>query len=348
VSDPLARNRWFLLIHQLPKEPAYLRVKVSRRLAGVGAIALKNSVYVLPKSESASEDFQWVRREIVAGGGEATVVEAELVEGLSDDEIEGKFREAKASDYAELIREARAIQAASSGRRKRPLSADERARVLVEVARLERRLEERSETDFFGASGRDLCSSVLRELRTQADPPQTSPEPEPSRLPVRARTWVTRTGIHVDRIASAWLIKRFIDPEASFKFVPVKGYVPLPGELRFDMFEAEFSHAGENCTFETLATHFGVAHAGVRALADIVHDIDLKESKFARPEAAGIAACITGLCRTSQDDDERLAQGSRLFEGLFAYFSAKKPANELARGSDAAERPELARRGTRK
>src|SRR6187455_3417759 len=123
LSDP---DRWLLLIHQLPKEPAYLRVKIGRRLAQVGAISLKNSVYVLPKTESATEDFQWVRREITEGGGEATVVDAQFVEGLSHQELEARFRAVKDSEYDALAQQIRALPNLPSARRKRPLSDDER------------------------------------------------------------------------------------------------------------------------------------------------------------------------------------------------------------------------------
>jgi hypothetical protein len=138
---------------------------------------------------------------------------------------------------------------------------------------------------------------------------------------VRARTWVTRTGIHVDRIGSAWLIRRLIDPEAVFKYVPPKGYVPLAGELRFDMYDAEYSHEGDRCTFETLLERFGLEEPGLRAVAEVVHDIDLKETKYARPETAGFAACLAGLCREHRDDDERLTRGSVLFEALLAHYA---------------------------
>jgi len=147
VATPTSQGRWLLLIHQLPKEPAYVRVKVSRRLARVGAVALKNSVYVLPRNDSTSEDFEWVRQEIVQAGGEATVVEANLVAGATDAEIEAKFREAKDLEYGELAREARALYVEATGRRKRPLSDEERARLQSEIAKLERKLQDIRVTD---------------------------------------------------------------------------------------------------------------------------------------------------------------------------------------------------------
>jgi hypothetical protein len=323
VSVITERARWLLLIHQLPTDPAYLRVKVGRRLSRLGAIALKNSVYVLPTSENANEDFQWVRREILDGGGDATIVEAQLVEGLSDQEVESKFRQAKDAEYDELIREAREIEA---GRRKRWLSDGERSATLAQVDRLERRLQEAATTDFFGASGREVLAGLLLGLRAAVELPRLTPKPATDPLPIRGATWVTRAGVHVDRIASAWLVRRFVDTEASFKFVSAKGYVPLEGELRFDMFDAEFSHQGDRCTFETLVSRFDISEPGMPAIAEVVHDIDLKESRFARPETAGIAACVAAICRVCRKDEERLLHGGILFEGLLAHFAAKKGA----------------------
>jgi hypothetical protein len=321
AREPLVqRARWLLLIHQLPKDPAYLRVKVGRRLARVGAVALKNSVYVLPRSDAALEDFQWVRREILEGGGEATLVEAELVEGASDADLEEQFRKARNGEYAELARDVRQ-RIAAARRRKHPPRAEERAAIQHELVRLERRLGELATTDFFGASGQGVVSALLRELADQTHPAKALQKRGKDAARVAGATWVTRSGIHVDRIASGWLIRRFVDPDARFKFVPPAGYEPLAGELRFDMFEAEFSHEGDACTFETLLGHFGLSEPGLRVLGEIVHDIDLKESKFGRPEAAGVAASVLGICRSSRDDDERLARGSELFDGLLAHFS---------------------------
>lgn len=318
------RSRWLLLIHQLPKEPAYLRVKVGRRLAKVGAVALKNSVYVLPNNDGTNEDFEWVRQEIVQDGGEATVVEAQLLAGTSDSEIEARFRQAKDAEYAELVREARALSTEATGRRKRPLSDEERARLQLEIGKLERKQEEIRASDFFGASGCETVSGLLHELRATANAQAAPATPSTSRSKPRARTWVTRAGVHVDRIASAWLIRRFIDPEAAFKFVPPKGYVPQAQELRFDMFEAEYSHEGDRCTFEVLCSKFELDFPGLRAVAELVHDIDLKDSKFGRPETPGLAAQIAGLALLQRDDHARLTRGAEIFEELLTYFARKK------------------------
>ena len=314
--------RWLLLIHQIPPKPAYLRVKVGRRLLRIGAVALKNSVYVLPRSDTALEDLQWVRGEVVAGGGEATIVEAAFIDGLRDGEVEGIFRAARDQDYAALEDDARAL-----GKRVRGKPTEAVRRELAPLLdRLSARLEEIAAIDVFGASGRETVDGLLRGLRERLTPEtRVSVDAAAARkASYRGTTWVTRTGIHVDRIASAWLIKRFIDPDARFKFVPAKGYRPEPGELRFDMFEAEFSHEGDMCTFEVLCSRMRLAEPGLDAVAEIVHDIDLKDEKYRRQETAGVAGLIAGLCLAHDSDAARLEQGSRLFEQLLAFAAAAR------------------------
>ena len=134
------------------------------------------------------------------------------------------------------------------------------------------------------------------------------------------RTWVTREGVHVDRIASAWLIRRFIDPEARFKFVPARGYEPRRGELRFDMFDAEYTHEGDRCTFQTLMVKFGLRDRALAAIGEIVHDIDCKDEQFGRPETAGVASLIRGITRTQDDDLARLERGGSVLDDLYASF----------------------------
>ncbi len=250
ASDSPAGRRWLLLIHHLPPKPDYLRVKVRRRLHGIGAAPLKNSVYVLPHSEESLEDFQWLAAEIRAEGGEAIICDTAFVDGVSDEEIQAMF-DAKTSESA------------------------------------------------------------------AAAAPATHDRIEPG------RTWVTRRGVQVDRMASAWLIHRFIDPKARFKFVAARGYQPEKGELRFDMFDAEYTHVGDRCTFQTLLGRFGRSDPGLAAIGEVIRDIDCKDVKYGRPETAGIAAMINAIAEADVSDDERLARSAPLFEGLLTHFGAR-------------------------
>jgi hypothetical protein len=313
-----AEGRWLLLIHQIPPRPTYLRVKIWRRLQRLGAIAIKNSVYALPRSEGALEDLQWVRRELVAGGGEASICEAKFVDGLADDEVIALFNAARDEDYAAITSELEALAAArkKGGKAKRAETAGAQAGDLV---RLGKRVTEVQAIDFFAAPGRDAAATLLAALEAHEAPGDQ--DHAATREPVRKRTWVTRIGIHVDRMASGWLIRRFIDPEATFKYVPAKGYRPEKGELRFDMFEAEYTHEGDACTFEVLIARFGLGKdAALGPIAQIIHDLDLKDERHGRPETAGVKQLLDGIALAHRDDDARLARASALFDDLYEVF----------------------------
>jgi hypothetical protein len=318
MSEPVEGERWLLLIHQLPAKPAYLRVKIWRRLQGLGAVPVKNAVHVLPATAEAQEDFAWLRREIVEGSGEAMVCEARFVDGLSDREIRELFRQARDADYHALAEEARALAAGLEG----AAPAEQRAEAQRQLARLETRLGQIVAIDFFGAGGREVVDGLLGGIEGvlgAAEEALAPPAPAYGRL--EDRVWVTRQGVHVDRIASAWLIRRFIDPGAEFKFVPPKGYAPRPGELRFDMFEAEFTHQGDRCTFEVLLGEvLGEHDPALQVIAEIVHDIDLKDGKFGHPETDGIRTMIAALCAACDEDAERLRRGAALLDDLYGYF----------------------------
>ena len=135
---------------------------------------------------------------------------------------------------------------------------------------------------------------------------------------------MTRKNIHVDRIASAWLIRRFIDAKATFKFVPGQGYQPAKGEVSFDMFEANFTHEGDKCTFEVLVDRFSLREPGLKTVAEIVHDIDVKDSKFGRPPTQGIADMIAALALAHRSDEPRLEAGMLMFDQLLELYRRKR------------------------
>jgi hypothetical protein len=285
------------LIHQLPPKPDYFRVKVWRRLQRIGAVAIKNSVYVLPYSDQTSEDFQWLRQEIASGGGEASVCRAAFVDGLSDQEIEMLFRTARDAEYAELVT---AAEASAGG---------------ADATRLERRLREITALDHFGAPGRQAAEAAVGRVKTVPGGRKKPDKPTPS------HTWVTRPGVHVDRVASAWLIRRFIDTDAKFDFL-AEGTAPVPGTVRFDMFEAEYTHDGDRCTFETLLERFGLGHdPALRAIAQMVHDVDCKDAKFGRDETPGFERMIAGLVKRHATDVARLERGAQLLDDLYESLS---------------------------
>jgi hypothetical protein len=315
---------WVLLMPRIPSHPAYVRVKIWRRLQAVGAVTIKNSVYVLPNRPDCVESFQWIARELASSGGQASLCEGQFFDGATDDEIERLFIEARNADYAELADETRAV---AKGFKPRKIGDTRFAALDTQVAKLRRSLGEIIAMDFCHASGREAAEGLVvdleRKLETIRSPGSTSKEGPKMEKP-SGRTWVTRTGVHVDRIASAWLIRRFIDPDARFKFVPAKGYVPESDELRFDMFEAEFTHEGDLCTFEVLLARMGLDELALRAIGEIVHDIDLRDGKHGRDETAGVRSTIIGLCAANRGDSERISAGSTLFDSLYAFFSVRR------------------------
>lgn len=307
--------RWLFLIHQIPPQPAYLRVKAGRRLQRLGAVAVKNSVYVLPDTAQAREDFAWLQREIAGDGGEAVVCEVRLAAGLSDEQVEALFRAARDEDYAAVARDAGQL-AAAPGEAPTPAA----------LARLRKRLDDVAAIDFHGAPGRADAEAALAGLESRLRRAGPSPE-APGGGDLRGRTWVTRADVFVDRIATAWLVRRFVDPAARFRFVAGARHRPAAGEVRFDMFEGEFTHQGDRCTFEVLLEHLGLrGDLGLAAIAAVVHDIDLKDGRFGRPETAGVELLLAGIARAETDDLRRIERGAALFDALYASATPRPPA----------------------
>ena len=323
-SGVSAGSRWLLLIHQIPPKPGYFRAKVGRRLQRVGAVAIKNSVYVLPLNDPTQEDLQWIAREIVQEGGEATLCDAGFIEGLRDEQVEHLFQTARETDYVEIAEEAREL--AAQVPRKVAAEDERRQEWDVILARLKKRLAEVRNIDFFGAPGHEAAESAIAAAETRLAPrPAQEAERETSRRgDYRGRVWVTRKNIHVDRIASAWLIRRFIDAKGSFKFVSGQDYPTKEGEVGFDMFESDFTHDGDKCTFEVLCERFSLREPGLKTIAEIVHDIDVKDGKFSRSEAPGIADMIAALALAHREDEPRLEAGMRMFDELVDLYRRKR------------------------
>jgi len=310
---------------------------VGRRLQRAGAVAIKNSVYVLPRRDESYEDFQWIAREIADAGGEATVCEAALVAGLGDDDVRELFVQARAADYRELRDRAEALFAALRDTAAADDLALRRGDVERELARLRRRLDTVRELDFFPGAGVDeaaqAVADVAAELRAKPVLPESVVSASADPATPLGRTWVTRRDVHVDRIASAWLIRRFIDPDAVFKFVAPQGYVPAPGELRFDMFDAEYTHEGGDCTFETLVKRFSLDDGALGPIGEIVHDADCKDARFERAETAGVQRIITGIAAGAPDDVQRIEQGRVVFDALHDAFRDTSHALQTSPGS---------------
>ncbi len=304
-----ATRTWLMLAMKLPADAASARVRIWRRLNGLGAVPVKNGFYALPNNVECREDFEWLRREIEEAGGEALTMEATLMAGMSDDDMRAAFDAARSEDYEQLI------EAASDIARQRPVDRSQ-------IDRLRRSFQRIETIDFFGAAAGARADAALAALETNATARTTGSQPVAGRgLPV-GRIWVTRTDPRVDRLASAWLLRRFVDPTARFKFVADPRYRPDQREVRFDMFEAEYTHRGDRCTFEVLLDEAKLTDPALKAIGEIVHDIDIKDGKYRRDEVAGVARMIAGLARRHDDDHERMERAMAMFDDLHASLAA--------------------------
>jgi len=317
-------EKWLLLIHQLPPQPNALRVKIWRRLHQVGAVAIKQSVYALPVSDQSREDLSWILKEILAGGGDGSISETRFLEGLTDEQVKALFQTAREEDYEKIVQEARFLLAELSSPEGRGPNG-EALNGPARHSRLQRRWEEIAAIDFFPSPGRETAAGLLQDLEKQISGRVSRETVKKIALDhLKGSLWVTRRNLFVDRIACGWLIRRFIDPGATFKFIPGTRCKTNSGEICFDLFEGDFTHEGDRCTFEVMVRRLGLHDPVLTPLAEIVHDLDLKDNRYGRPETEGFRALLTGLATSILDDTRRLEEGARLFDNLYAYFTKQR------------------------
>jgi len=313
--------KWLLLIHQIPPRPNAFRVKIWRRLQQVGAVAIKQSVYAMPFSAEYLEDLTWILKEITTGGGEGSVLEVRFLQGLSNEQIKILFLNARKPDYEQIIQEATLLLDEWS----KIAPEIPRVKGQVQVAKLQRRLDQIKKIDFFGTLLQETANSLITELFAFLSGRRQVPVAVKIQLDtLNKKIWVTRKNIFVDRIACAWLIQRFVDNKAVFKFIDPGEYAPKPGEICFDMFQGRFTHRGDLCTFEVMIRDLEVGGIALTTLAQVVHDIDLKEMKYGHPETNGFNALLAGLAVPGTSDDQRMDGGFQLFDNLYTYFQNKK------------------------
>ncbi|HEY3546336.1 MAG TPA: chromate resistance protein ChrB domain-containing protein [Propionicimonas sp.] len=311
-----------------------MRVKTWRRLQQLGAVAIRNAVYVLPDSAQAREDFEWMKAQIVASQGDASVFAADTVDSLTHDEIVAAFRADRARLFEAVRDDVRVLRrkAAETG----AMKGTDLRRLQRCVRQVRDRFAQVAATDFFAAGGREEAHRALTELEQLAAGPgaaQAAPSARGAALrsqDYRGRTWVTRPRPGVDRSGSAWLVRRFIDPAARFAFADKPD--ALSKAVPFDMYDVEFSHRGDRCTFEVLLERFGITDRAVAQLGRLVHDLDLKEHRFNVPEAPAIGRLIDGLRQVFQRDEELLEHGVVIFEALYRAYSTAAPGVVDGRG----------------
>jgi hypothetical protein len=307
VSVPV--HSWLLLLFSLPATHKTARVAIWRKLQKSGAIQIKTSTYLLPDTPQQYELFQWLAKQVADYGGESTLIRAREIEGLSDSRIISLFNAARDADYAAIADSVRKLSPTRHSKNDRAfLDSLEKLRKTFWVVR---------DIDFFDAPKAHLTESLLARA-LNAGQTRRPDRVRLDRAKFRGKTWVTRPRPEIDRVASGWLIRTFIDPQAIFRFAP--RLEAMPAAIPFDYSEGEFSHEGDGCTFEMLLLRFGIADKALRQIGEMVHDADLEDEKFQRTECIGLDRIFKGWAKRGMSDDEILARGAACFDGLYAFL----------------------------
>jgi hypothetical protein len=315
--------RWLTLLTTLPPTPTRHRVGVWRKLQRMGAVRLRGSAWILPETPETTELFQWLVQEIDSFRGEATLLHVDRVGNMTPEQVTDLFHKARAPEYQSAVKECREILAQLD--RFRASHRGSIAQLRGKLDGVKRELDRIQAIDYLetpiGRRARDLWETAAKRLRAAETRPPAPAGRHRGSLPPPGSTWVTRPRPHIDRIASAWLIRRFYDAEAKFAFADTADAARKG--IPFDVLGAEFGHHGEDCTFETLIKRFGIKDRRANVIAEIVHEADLHDGKFTRNESTGIDLAIKGLAEATQDDQDLLERGIAIFDGLYTVLKRK-------------------------
>jgi hypothetical protein len=296
---------WLMLTFSLAAKRASQRVEVWRLLQRYGAVALGNSGYLLPHTSVNRERFQWLSTTIRSYKGDASVVEVQSIDNLTKPLLVARFNDARARDYQALIQEIKKVSSSASS-----------PRHMAQLTRIRSRFREIASIDFFGSPLQQRVEQMIANEESGSAKKTTSlPVGQSRRQDYQRKVWVTRPKPGIDRSASAWLIRKFIDKKAQFAFAQ-EGDAP-PAAIRFDMFQGGFGHRGEDCTFETLSKEFRIRDARVTAIGEMVHDADLADGKFGRKEAFGVDEVLKGWANSGVPDKDLLERGIEMIDGLY-------------------------------
>jgi hypothetical protein len=303
-------SSWLLLLFSLPTNRNTERVAVWRRLKKMGSVQIKTSTYLLPDEPAQYEQFQWLAQQIRDYGGDSTLVRAQEIEGLTKENVVAMFNDVRAKDYGQLRRTLQSFIA-----RRKKMDAEE---AVSELERLTRQFREIRAVDFFDSPrGHDVAMLLRR-----AEGPKRSRQLETLDVKqYQGKTWLTRPRPEIDRVGSAWLIGRFIDRKPKFVFAPTTD--AIPDAIPFDMLDAEFSHHGNYCTFETLIRRFTISDKSLAKIGEMIHDADLDDARFQRVEAVGIDRVLKGWAKQGLSDQEILRRGFECFDALYAFLQRR-------------------------
>lgn len=318
-----SQQEWLLVFYSVPSQPVSNRMMIWRKLSKAGAVQLKGAVYILPATEEHDEFLQWLISEVKSMGGDGAFVRSAEIRSMDEADIRALFIKQSEQEYREFEKNLNAlerkVQSIMKGANK-----GEAGTLGEQAAKLAKDLEDVHKRDFFSSPSGGVMAKRMRALEAGLKGLGRNTAQRPAAIKPRravdyqSRTWVTRKKPFVDRMASAWLIRRFIDAKAAFKFIDERE-LSAPGMTgpTFDMRGAEFTHAGDLCTFEVLVRSFGVKDKAVKKIAEIVHDLDVKDEKYAKPETAGVEEILTGIRKTAKNDTDGLERGMAVFEMLY-------------------------------
>jgi hypothetical protein len=334
----MTETGWCVFVHQLPPKPPYLRAKILKLLSRAGAVPLKDSVYVLPLREDLLAELGKISAVAISGGGDAYIFQAQSVGQPSPEELVRAFQGARDEDYRDLTARLSKwrVKLDRTGSASSSLGP-----FRIRLGHARRRLQQIGRVDFFQAPRRVEAEGALREFaaRLAVDGAAAGLVAPEANRELIGRTWVTRRGIQVDRIASAWLVRRFIDARARFRFIDPHEEQARSGELTFDMMGADFTHEEDRCTFETLVRRIKPRDGALARVAEIVHEIDIKDGKYSCPETTGVQQMLGGMLMAIPDDESRLDRGFAMFDDLYQSFHRGLPAPAAGRAPREAHLP---------
>ena len=319
---------WLLFFYSVPSRPVSNRMKIWRKLSKIGSVQLKGAVYILPYNDEHHEFFQWLVSEVASMGGEAAYTRVGAIDSMTDQEIIALFRRRSEEEYQAMGKSLDDLETRVNSIRKGSKTQDRHA-LSAQLARVNKNYEEALKTDFFSSttgaalqSRIDALNAVIRSLTESVLTSKPAPVFPKKIDDYQGKVWVTRKRPFIDRMASAWLIKRFIDKNAVFDFADERDIEQLAkGTPAFDVRGGEFTHTGDLCTFEVLIKAFGLKDKTLRKMAEIVHDLDMKDDKYKATEAKGLEDILTGIRKTGKDDRETLEKGMAVFEMFYAAKS---------------------------
>jgi hypothetical protein len=327
-KDKDIKQEWLLFFYSVPSKPVSTRMKIWRMLVKTGAVQFKGSVYILPASDDHYELYQWLVSSVTAMQGDAAFVKVSRIESMKNEEIINLFDQQREKDYQDIGMRLDEFENKLATTPKSSFAANNK-KIKGELNKFTKEFQDLGKIDFFYSNARKELEQRLKHVTAIVTGLTRGESVVPTvdivkkhAADYQGKTWVTRKRPFIDRMASAWLIKRFIDKKAAFGFIDENELEGLDKDtMAFDMVGGQFTHVGDNCTFEVLFDAFGLKGKALGVVAEIVHQLDVQDDKYRNPAAEGLREILDGIRKTVKDDHEALEKGMSIFEMLYAAQS---------------------------